>query len=181
MRTGKIFQVMVFRRRNSGMALRPVHRIKHVVDSQGAIAATGGTNVTLIVASDTPNLASVTQVETGSKVNGIYLKVEVIKTSATADTLANVYMVVFKNPGGNLANLNPQVVGASDDKRYGIHQEMVMISQTENLNPRTLFNGVIVIPRGYKRFGPNDSLILRITSPGVDINFCIQCHYKEFR
>ncbi len=169
---------MVFRR---GMALRPIHRIKHVIDNQGAIAATGGTSVTLVVASDTPSLGSVTQVETGAKVYGVYLKVEAIKTNATADTLANVYLGVFKNPGGNLSTPIMNAVGASDDKRYVIHQEMVMLSQIENSNPRIVFNGVIKIPRGFSRFGPNDSLILRLLSPGVDINFCVQCHYKEFR
>ncbi len=171
---------MVFNRRFAN-ALRPVNRIKHVVDSQGGIVAAGGANVTLIGATDTPTLANTSGVETGSKVNGIYLHVEVIKTSATGDTLANVYLIVFKNPGGNIANPVPNAVGGSDDKRYVIHQEMIIVSQTENLNPRILFNGVIVLPRGYRRFGPNDSLLLRMTSPGVDINFCVQCHYKEFR
>ncbi len=174
------FQLVVFRR-NRGMALRPVHRIKHVIDLQGAIASGAGTNVTLILAKDAPVLANSNEVETGSKVNGIYLKIEAVKTSVTSGVLANVYLVVFKNPGGNLANLVPNAVGISDDKRYAIHQEMIMLEQQQNSNPRILFNGVIVIPRGYKRFGPNDSLIARLLTPGADINFCVQAHYKEFR
>ncbi len=51
---------MVFSRRR-GNFLRPIHRIKHVVDVQGAIAATAGTNVNLALASDTPDLAAVTE------------------------------------------------------------------------------------------------------------------------
>ncbi len=171
---------MVFRRFNRN-SLRPVNRIKHVIDVQGAIAATAGTNVTLVLASDTPDLATTNEVQTGSTVNGIYLHVEAIKTSATADTLANVYLAVFKNPGGNITNPTINAVGASDDKRYVIHQEMIMLSQIENSNPRIVFNGVIAIPKGYRRFGPNDSLIARLLSPGVDVNFCVQAHYKEFR
>ncbi len=168
---------MGFRRR--GNFLRPVNRIKHVVDSQGAIAAAGGANVTLILASDTPDLATPAEVQTGSTVNGIYLKVEAYATTSAA--LANMYMIVFKNPGGNISNPVPNAVGVSDDKRYVIHQEMVMFQKQDGSNPRTLFNGVIVIPRGYKRFGPNDSLLLRMTVPGVAVEFCLQCHYKEFR
>ncbi len=106
---------------------------------------------------------------------------EAIKTDASADTLANVYMIVFKNPGGNITNPVPNAIGSSDNKRFVIHQEMVMLSQIENSNPRIVFNGVIVIPRGYRRFGPNDILIMRLLTPGVNINFCVQCHYKEFR
>ncbi len=72
-------------------------------------------------------------------------------------------------------------VGASDDKRFVIHQEMVMLQQVTNSNPRTLFKGVIAIPRGYRRMGPNDLLRLAVLAPGVNINICLQVHYKEFR
>ncbi len=170
---------MVFRRRMN-MALRPVHRIKHVIDNQAATAAAGSNDVTLILASDTPDLATSNEVETGSKVNGIYLRVEVVNTGS-AGILANAYLAVFKNPGGNLTFPNPNVVGINDNKRFIIHQEMVMLQMVDNSNPRTLFNGVIAIPRGYRRFGPNDTLVARTFSPGVELNSCLQCHYKEFR
>ncbi len=90
-------------------------------------------------------------------------------------------MAIAKNPGGNLAMPNPNAVGVSDNKKYIIHQEMVMLEQSVNGNPRTLFNGVIAIPRGYRRNGPNDQLQFLIIAPGVNINYCFQCHYKEFR
>ena len=133
----------------------------------------------LITTVDAPLIANTFQVETGSTVNAIYLKVEVNATSSAA--LSNVYMFVAKNPGNNLTFPNANAVGGVDNKKYVIHQEMVMMQQVTNSNPRTLFNGVIVIPRGYKRNGPSDRLILAIFSPGVNINFCVQCHYKEFR
>ncbi len=174
-----IHSLMVARRFNRGMALRPVHRIKHVVDIQGGSAVGVNTNENLITASDTPDLASPRQVETGSTVNGIYLKVEVYATSASA--LANVYMIVYKDPGGNLLAIIPNTVGTNDSKRYVIHQEMVMVERSVNGNPRTVFNGVIVIPKGYKRFGPNDQLRLKLLSPGISFDYCLQCHYKEFR
>ncbi len=162
-----------------GLNLRPVNRIKHVKDEQGGIAAASTVNVTLADATDTPTLAVTDSVETGSTINAIYLKVEINATSSAA--LANAYMYVAKNPGNNLSMPNPNAVGASDNKKYVIHQEMVMLQQQTNSNPRTLFNGVIVLPRGYRRFGPDDQLLLKISSPGVSLNYCVQCHYKEFR
>jgi len=165
--------------RRRGMSLRPVNRIKHVVDGQFATGAGAGITANLILSTDTPVLANTTECETGSTVNGIYLKVEAIATSSAA--LPNLYMSIQKNPGGNLGVVAPNAVGANDDKRYVIHQEMLMFQKQTNSNPRTLFNGVIVIPRGYRRNGPNDKLQLRILSPGVAIEFCFQCHYKEFR
>ncbi len=167
-----------FRTRNS---LRPINRIKHVVDVQAA--AVPGTGVThfLVDTTDTPTLAATTEVETGSTVNAIYLKMEVTRTGTTSDVLANVYMLVGKNPGGNLTLPEPNVVGGNDNKKYVIHQEMIMLQGFNASNPRTLFNGVIVLPRHYRRFGPDDRLQLRVLSPGVNIDYCIQCHYKEFR
>lgn len=162
------------------MALRPVHRIKHVVDFQGATAAGTAVDTQIIQGVDAPVLANTAEVETGAKVNGIYLRVEVVNTGS-AGVLANAYMMVFKSPGGSVALANPNAVGADKDKRYVIHQEMVMLQMVDNSNPRTLFNGVIVIPRGYRRIGPADLIIVRVFSPGVELNICIQCHYKEFR
>ncbi len=163
----------------SSMSLRPIHRIKHVVDKQAGVVLGVQNLTTLIDTVDAPVLANREEVETGSKVNGIYLKVEVSATTAAA--LANVYMYVAKNPGTNLTLPNANSVGASDNKRYVIHQEMVMIQKVVADNPRILFNGVIAIPRGYRRFAPDDSLVLAVLSPGVNINLCLQCHYKEFR
>ncbi len=166
-----------FRRSNN--AIRPVHRIKHVVDFQGGITLNVQNTQTLISTVDAPTLASSSEVETGAKVNGIYLHVEVYATSSAS--LSNVYLAVAKNPGNNLTFPNANVIGADDNKRYVIHQEMVMLQKVTPSNPRTLFNGVIVLPRGYRRMGPNDRLLLFLFAPGVNIDFCVQCHYKEFR
>ncbi len=143
----------------------------------------GSTNtVNLISTTDTPDLASQAECETGSRVNGLYLKVEVSSTSGTA--LNNLYMLIFKNPGGNLTAPAPNAVGVSDNKKYCIHQEMVMLQKFDadvSSNPRILFNGVIAIPKLYRRNGPNDLLQLLTLSPGSNNDLCIQCHYKEFR
>ncbi len=160
-------------------SLRPVHRIKHVVDLQGAL--TVGTQGEEFVAKavDAPVLANTTEVETGAKINGIYLKVEAYATSAAA--LSNLYMFLYKNPGGNITAPQANGVGSDDNKRFVIHQEMVMLQQVDKGNPRTVFNGVIVIPKGMRRMGPNDYWGLALKSPGVTVNFCFQAHYKEFR
>ncbi len=161
--------------------LRPVNRIKHVVDNQAGVLVNTVVVTNLIFALNAPTLANREEVQTGSTVNGIYLKVEVSRTGTTSDVLANAYMMLFKNVGGNLVAPAANVVGASDNKRFVIHQEMVMLQGFNASNPRTLFNGVIVIPRGYRRMGPDDRLELHILMPGTAGNLCIQCHYKEFR
>ncbi len=167
--------------RYRGMALRPIHRIKHVVDT--AQLLTAGTLLPLvqILAKDAPVLANTTEVETGAKVNGIYLKVECASNETDAGAIPNVYLAVYKNPGGNIANIDPRTVGSNDNKRFVIHQEMIMLNNVAGGNPRILFNGVIVIPKGMRRFAPNDNLTLMLVSSAVNLAICSQCHYKEFR
>ncbi len=169
---------MSFRRRTN-LRLRPIARIKHVIDTQVGITLGTTHTASLIQAVDSPSLANTNEVETGSTVNGIYLKVECYAT--TSGALSNVYLAIAKNPGGNLTLPSPAAVGGNDNKRYVIHQEMVMLQKVTNSNPRTIFNGVIAIPRGYRRFGPNDNLSILIRPPGVNIDACYQSHYKEFR
>ncbi len=170
-------------RYRSRMALRPVNRIKHVVDVNYAVAANTQINTTVIEAEDATALADANGVLTGSKVNGIYLRVEVASNEAIdLGAIPQVYMSIFKNPGSNLAVPAANAVGIDDSKKFVIHQEMAMIeNKGQGSNPRTLFNGVIVIPKGYRRFGPKDLLSVCIIAPALNTVVCMQCHYKEFR
>lgn len=175
---------MVFRNRSRGLRLRPVNRIKHVVDSQFGTALGAQAGINLIIADDDPVIANTTEVLTGSSVNAIYLKVEA--TTDVSVALNNFYLIIVKNPGGNITPPAANLVGASDNKRFVIHQEMVMLQQKitaeeVEANPRIVFQGVIMIPRGYRRFAPNDVLKLEVLSPGGTTFVCVQCHYKEFR
>ncbi len=172
------------RRFGRGMALRPVQRIKHVVDAEGTVDDTPIVTVPLIDASDTPTLGAVAEVITGSKVYGIYLHVEVLHT--TGPGRPNIYMIVYKNPGSALsaASFNPKAIGGLDIKRFVIHQEMILMSgDAGNGLPRPLFNGVIKIPKGMNRMGPDDRLAMNIVTgnAGINADWCLQCHYKEFR
>ncbi len=163
------------------MAIRPINRIKHVVDFNGSL--TGGTqlNDALVTATDTPTLADTDGVQTGSKVNGIYLHVEIAPSENIAAAIPNFYMIIWKNAGANLSNPAANNVGANDNKRYVIHQEMVMFNNVNGGTPRTVFNGVIVIPKGFRRFGPNDVLQISTLSTALDVKLCWQAHYREFR
>ncbi len=169
---------MVFHRRMN-MAVRPVQRIKHVVDSQFGATAGSTTSLNIVTSVDAPVLANTAECLTGSKVNGIYIHAEVVATSSAA--LSNMYMAIGKNPGNNITLPDPNVVGSDDNKKWYFHQEMVMIQQQTNSNPRTIFNGVVVIPKGYRRNGPADRIQIKFLAPGVNTNVCVQAHYKEFR
>ncbi len=168
-------------RYRSRMAMMPINRIKHVVDSSATLTAASVLPIRIVLAKDAPVLANVTEVVTGSKVYGFYLRVEVGVKDIAAGVISNCYLMVSKNPGGNLTMPAPNSVGSNDNKKYIIHQEMVMLNNVSGGNPRTIFNGVIKIPKGYSRFGPNDTLDVSILAPAVNTVVCLQAHYKEFR
>ncbi len=170
-------------RYRSRMALRPINRIKHVVDSSQTLAANVQLGITLALATDTPTLAATTSVETGSKINGFYIRVEAASNEAIdLGAIPNFYLNVGKNTGGNLAMPAPNNTGPSDNKRFVIHQEMTMLeNKGQGSNARTIFNGVVVIPKGMRRMAPNDLWEVRVLCPALDSAICLQAHYKEFR
>ncbi len=169
---------MVFRRR-SRSSIHPVNRIKHVIDSQQGATLGNTLFVDIVDTKDAPVLANTDEVETGSTINGIFIKCEIYAT--TSGALANAYFYLAKNPGNNLTLPQPNQVGSSDEKRFIVHQEMVMLQKVTNSNPRTLFVGIIVLPKGYRRNAPKDKWTIGVFSPGVNLDVCIQAHYKEFR
>ncbi len=164
------------------MALRPVNRIKHVFDFSATIAAAAQGSFPLALAIDTPTLAATNSVETGCKINGFYIKFTVASNDdLVAGAIPNFYIAVMKDPGGNLTKVIPNAVGADDNKRFVIHQEMTMIENRVSGIPTTVFSGVVVIPKGYRRMGPNDEWTIESLCPQIDTAQCVQCHYKEFR
>ncbi len=165
---------MVFRR-----SIRPVNSIKHIVDKQGALGVATQVIETLAVAKELPAVAAAADVELRSTINGIFLNVQVAGTSTAA--LSNVYMALVKNPGNNLTFPNANVLGVADEKRFVIHQEMIMTEKNSTAIPRTLFKGVLKIPRGYRRFGIKDQLQLLLFAPGTTYEYCIQCIYKNYQ
>ncbi len=135
----------------------------------------------LIVTVDNPDttIVNFSEVRTGSVVKWIYLTVECYATTSAA--LANIYFVIYKNPGNNIPAIVPNTVGGNDDAKFVIHQEMVMMERSTAGNPRNMFKGVIRIPKKYQRFGRSDQLMINILSVGVNADVCFQCIYKELR
>ncbi len=160
--------------------LRPVNSLKHIVDKQGGLTVGTQVNDFLINTRDAPvTTANPQEIHIGSTVSSIFLNVQVAASSTAA--LANVYLIIMKNPGNSLAVPAANAVGISDERKHVIHQEMIMTEKNSTAIPRTLFKGVIKLPPRLRRFGIDDTLIFGLLSPGVTMDYCVQCIYKEFR
>ncbi len=167
--------------RYRGRGLVVIHRIKHIVDKSATITATAVLPEVLINTKDAPVLANTTEVETGAKVHGIFINVQ-IQANQSINAIPNIYMAIYKSPGGNIPAIDPAQTGSNADKKQIIHQEMNFVETTSNTaNPRTLFKGVVVIPRGMQRFGADDELIMSLKSNAINFSYCVQCIFKEFR
>jgi len=167
----------------SRFRMRPVNRIKHVVDFQTAVPVNVQITQALAIAKDNPLQSIASDVVVGSTISSIYVTTEVVASETSTTATANFYWLLAKNPGDNLTLPNANNVGVNDNKKFILHQEMVMINPTDGGNPRNVFKGVLKIPPRYRRMGPGDRLVLQlfIPSTGVAVNACTQCHYKEFR
>ena len=174
------------RRFNRGMRLRPVNTLKHVIDNQVSIGAGTATDVLLVRGSENATSTTAVQNDIGSHVSSIFLNVQVVPTTDATGLINNAYMYVFGNPGGNVpVGTYPAVneVGTSDHRKLIFHQEMAMMSDSNDSIPITLFKGVLKLPRKFQRIGIADDIQVRIGTPtgGAVINACVQCIYKEVR
>ncbi len=163
--------------------LHPIHSIKHVIDTSAAnLTANTNVNVNLVKSTANPDaLTNPEDIAVRAKVNGIYLDVEVSCDEDVTGAIPNCYIIVYKNPAGIVPAISPFNVGTNANKRFVIHQEMVMLDGHANGNPRTIFKGVISIPKSFRTFADSDQLQLRILAPSVKINYCVQAIYKELR
>ncbi len=161
--------------------MRPVNSIKHIVDSSATVAAGTQLNIILCDAVQAPVLTVPDQCFVGSRVGAIYLSVEAAVTTRIDGAIPNFYMIIFKNPGNNMTTPTASAVGTNDIKRFVIHQEMTMLTNISGGAARSVFRGVIKIPRGYARQGNDDTLILGLVCPSLATAVCVQCIYKEYK
>ncbi len=161
--------------------MRPVNSIKHVFDTSFTSAAGVQVNTVVMDAVQSPVLTSPTQTAIGATVGSIYLSVEAAVTASTGSAIPQFYMIVFKDVATALTAPDAASVGTSDVKRYVLHQEMVMLTNISGGAPRSVFRGVIKLPRTFKRQGNDDTLRVSTKSINLAVAVCIQCIYKEFR
>ena len=174
---------------NRALALRPINQLKHVVDTSGVTSLALPSTTELAVQVDLPSTTAVNQVHVGSAVKAIFLNVQ-INGSIIYSGIPRVYFLVYKNPGNQVPVPDPSNIGISPRRKFVIHQEMMMVdpvgpaASSPSSFPRTMFKGVILIPKRYQRFGDGDKLTFVIQNALGETNgqtdWCVQCIYKEF-
>ncbi len=154
---------------------RPIiHTRKEIVDSVLLGVAAGTTTVVSLASVVNDYTGAVGTVETGSKIKFIYLFVQIISATGTA----NNDFYIQKSPFG-VPFPTPGATGGDTSRKYILHEEKgIPGNAADGAYPLT-FKGVVKIPRGRQRFGEGDVLVL-VLRGAVDIhNICVKSIYKS--
>ncbi len=171
--TVAIHLIVPFRRRALGTI---INSVKNIVDSTllGVVGATVS-NVTVALAVN-DYTGSVTQCPTGSVIKSVYLFVQIISATGTA----NVDWYIWKGPNALAAGMPvPGATGGDESRKYILHEEKgIPGNAADGAYPLT-FKGVVRIPRGKQRMAENDQIQIKLV--GVDThNICLKVIYKFY-
>ncbi len=177
---------MVFRRQN----MRPINSRKNVVDASSVLAA--GTNTVfdnIVVGVDQADLATVDEVTTGSRINGIYMSFFAIAEGGEiANEVPLVDWYVIKDSGGQMGTTfsasalpTPGATGSFVNKRWIIHEEKGLTGggDASLSGVPMIFKGVLGIPRHMRRIAVGD-IIKIVVRANFNTKMCTKFIYKWY-
>ncbi len=176
-----VLQVMVFRRRSS--ALRPVNSIKHVIDTEGALAMTGASSISDVVVAVPnldPNSFTPNEVRVGAKVNGFFISVFIIGSSG-AGIGASINWYIIKVHDQQTVLPLPGETGSSAIRNQIFHEEKGLAGSADG-TPMA-FKGVIAVPKGMRRMRQGDKfqIVIALNAAATDAaTFCLKAIYKSY-
>ncbi len=101
--------------------MRPINRIKHVVDIQTAVPVNTQVVNPVAVSVNTSTLASAHEVEIGSTVSSIFLTIEAVASETSTTATPNFYFYIAKNP--DICHVDHKVLSKSypHNENTGLH------------------------------------------------------------
>ncbi len=160
------------------------------MDASSVLGA--GTNTVfdnIIVGVDQADLASVEEVTTGSRVNGIYMSFYAISEGGEiANEVPLVDWYVIKDSGGSWGSTfdannlpTPGATGSNINKRWIIHEEKGLTGggDVSLSGLPMIFKGVIAIPKHMRRIGVNDAFRI-IMRANFATKVCTKFIYKWY-
>lgn len=165
------------------LTFRPIHSEKHETtwSNLGQNASTEQIIVLLQSVAGEPSTGN--QVETGAVVRYVYIEMN-LNGVDNSGAVQVFHWLVNKNPGNNIASLNPAVYDTKD-KRWVLKRGMEMLPEIPlgsggTVQTKRIF--VVKIPKKMQRMGEGDQIDLHyISSSASSINFCGIAIYKEFK
>jgi len=160
----------------------PITSVKHVVDAEGQLLATGAPSTVDILTATTvrSTVFQPAEVTFGSKVNAFFLSIFIIGATG-APIVGSVNWFIIKTHDGQTTIPTPGNTGISSLRNQIFHEEKGLAGSGDG-TPMA-FKGVVMLPRGMRRIREGDkvsvSLALNAASTG-DATFCVKAIYKSF-
>ncbi len=173
-------RMMPFRR----MSRQPVQKIKHVIDSEGALA--GGANSVNVIANSVQAVSAPFvpgDIKFSSTINAFFISLFSLgATGGGQDGSINWYIAkshAFQDPIADFPD--PGETGVSSLRNQIFHEEKGLAGSADGTP--MVFKGVIVVPRGMRRMRQGDDFFIKLKNTDVtnNVNFCIKAIYNEFQ
>ncbi len=172
-------RIVTFRRRS----LNPVNSLKHIIDAEGTLLATGAASTVPLV-TGVPNIDPAvfdpSKARVGSVINAFFITVFVIGASG-ANIGGSINWYLWKQRSTQDPGPIPDAVGTSNLRNQVIHQEKGLAGSGDG-TPMA-FKGVIVVPRGMRRMREGDEWQIKLNLNAVaatDASFCVRAIFKSF-
>ncbi len=171
---------MPFRRGRS--SLRPVNRVKHVIDVEGTLVEVGTQSLVPIGVSVQSYSAVFNPVEipVGHTVNGFFLSIFIIGATG-AQIGGSINWYIIKTRSGQAVVPEADSVGTSDIRNQVFHQEKGLAGSGDG-TPMA-FKGVIAVPKGMRRMREGDQFFIALKlNPAAtsDADFCVRAIYNTY-
>ncbi len=158
----------------------PINSIKHIIDSDGALA--GGGNSVNDIATAVPNVGATfvpVEVRVGATINAFFLSIFIIGASGSGLS-SSLNWYIIKTHGDQTTLPTPGFTGNSDVRNQIFHEEKGLAGSADGTP--MVFKGVIMVPRGMRRMREGDKfiIVLRNGDSTNDANFCVKAIYKSY-
>ncbi len=164
------------------MGIRPVQRIKHIIDAEGTLAA--GTNqvvpLATVVNAKNPSFQPV-ETLVGESINGFFISLFVIgDTGAPVNGSINWFIAKAREGQDPLTTFGaPGNTGITLTRNQIFHEEKGLVGSGDGT--AMAFKGVIAVPRGMRRQREGDELFIKLRANGNDsAQFCLKAIYNSY-
>ncbi len=157
-----------------------INSIKNIHDAAFGITGTKNVNnMAKAVTAPSPTVDS--DVSHGCIIKAIWISLDVCGLAASG-VLNNADIYIGKNPGNNLTLPDPNSVGTSNEKKFIFKQWHAMIMRNQDGNVPYHWEGWIMIPKRYQRFGTDDTLQMVVQATASTTgHFSYHAIYKWYR
>ncbi len=160
--------------------MRPViNSEKKIVQlAQSEVAAGTLTSIQVARARDTPDVAAIPDVQTGTVIKAIYVEFWIIGAAAAP---VSFNMNVEKTPGVAAAMTFTESVtlNAYANKKNVLYVTQGLIGD-DTTNPVPVIRSWIKIPKGKQRLGLDDRLRINVSALGASLDICGVVIYKAY-